>query len=231
MNEALDIAIIHSIQVGLPKELPADGIGGAWESGIFKHVVPGPIRVGVEGFVGDGQAYYGQGHGGPDRAVLAYSADHYPVWQAEFPSIEFPPGAFGENLVVSNLNEGTVCLGDRVSVGDAELEVSIYRAPCSKIERRCKAPGLLNRVRLTGRIGWFYRVLKEGSLVSGDALRLEERCFPQWTIAKSFEIFTQVVHEKNASYLESARDLSLCPALPVVYRDLLLKHCERLEEK
>ena len=65
---------------------------------------------------GDGQADL-KNHGGIDKAVLAYSADHYPKWRDELRMPDMPCGAFGENLTIAGLSEESVCIGDLFRIG------------------------------------------------------------------------------------------------------------------
>ena len=51
-----------------------------WKTGFFKTPIEGPVFVGTMNLAGDGQADL-KNHGGVDKAVLAYSADHYPKWR------------------------------------------------------------------------------------------------------------------------------------------------------
>jgi MOSC domain-containing protein YiiM len=73
-----------SIQVGLPRLFGTPGaaepMNRPWTTGFYKEPVAGPVRVGLTNLEGDGQADL-VNHGGPDKAVLAYSADHYPAWR------------------------------------------------------------------------------------------------------------------------------------------------------
>jgi MOSC domain-containing protein YiiM len=72
--------ILRSIQVGLPRDMGRDNVEEprepSWTSGIVKKPVAGPIPVRRTGVQGDGQADR-VNHGGPDKAICAYSADHY----------------------------------------------------------------------------------------------------------------------------------------------------------
>src|SRR5262245_55814153 len=97
-----------SIQVGMPKRRGVPGsddpMQHPWQSGIFKAPVDGVIWLGKLNLVGDGQADL-KNHGGPDRAALAYSAEHYPTWRAELEQPDLPYGGFGENFTISGLDE------------------------------------------------------------------------------------------------------------------------------
>lgn len=56
--------------------------GSDQKSGIAKHPVDRPLRLGPEGFEGDEQADR-RVHGGPEKAVHHYPFDHYAAWRAE----------------------------------------------------------------------------------------------------------------------------------------------------
>jgi MOSC domain-containing protein YiiM len=182
----MTIPILLSIQVGPPRSF---GIPGAsdpmdrpWTTGFYKEPTVGPVLVGRTNLEGDGQADL-VNHGGPDKAVLAYSADHYPAWRSELAKPDLPFGAFGENFTVVGQTEADVCIGDRWTVGEVRLEVSQPRLPCWKLARRWRIKDLALRVDRTGRSGWYFRVLAEGQVTTGQSWRLEERPFPDWTVA------------------------------------------------
>lgn len=114
-------------------------------------------------------------------------SSHYPDWQASFPdqADRFVPGGFGENFVTAHMNERNVCIGDIISVGpDVLLQVSLPRQPCFKLNHRFSIKKFAPLTYQTSRTGWYYRVLREGSVKAGDSLRLVERKWPQWTIER-----------------------------------------------
>src|ERR1700685_2382089 len=131
--------MLHSIQVGLPKnyglEHASDPHDKPWTTGFFKAPVDGPVFVGRTNLEGDAQADL-INHGGVDKAVLAYSADHYPKWRRELELPDMPSGAFGENLTIAGLSEESVCIGDTLRIGAVSFEVSQPRQPCWKLARR-----------------------------------------------------------------------------------------------
>ncbi|KAJ0307094.1 hypothetical protein COL516b_004327 [Colletotrichum fioriniae] len=94
-------------------------------------------------------------HGGPDKAIHG--------------SDRFRPGAFGENFVTRHMNERNVCIGDVVAVGDEVV-----------LQLKNFAPTTFK----SSRTGWYYRVLKEGTVKAGDEIRLVERKWPKWTIER-----------------------------------------------
>jgi MOSC domain-containing protein YiiM len=167
-----------AIHVGKPKRIGTQGSGDPWErpfvSGIYKERVEGPVWLGEVNLEGDKQADL-RVHGGPNRAALCYSADHYPRWLAELPSSGLVPGMFGENFTIEGLEEATVCMGDIYAIGDARVQVSQLRGPCFKLARRVGRRDMVERVLETGRSGWYVRVLAPGFVEAGQLMALESR--------------------------------------------------------
>src|SRR5687768_6873556 len=99
---------IVSIQVGQVAthghDDDAEPLQKTWTSAFFKSPVAGPVYVGRTNLVGDQQADLVY-HGGPNKAVLAYSADHYDFWRRELDRPELCFGGFGENLTIAGLDE------------------------------------------------------------------------------------------------------------------------------
>lgn len=172
---------IASVQVGKPAPV------GEMRTGYGKRAVDGPVRLSRENLEGDGQADR-RYHGGPDMAVLAYSADHYAAWRAELDWPSLPYGGFGENLSVEGASETIACIGDIWRAGSAVLQIASPRKPCHKISDYWRRPGLLRAVEKSGRTGWYMRVLEPGSLQAGDEIALAERPHPQWTVARAYRI-------------------------------------------
>ena len=170
-----------SVQVGRPQKMQT-AQGKVWESAIAKAPVIGPVMVESENITGDRQANR-KYHGGPEKAVCGYSAEHYPFWQTEF-GLEMPFGAFGENITVSHLTDDVLCLGDVLSVGDVRLQVSQPRMPCANVAKRWNQQRLPERMMATGFTGFYCRVLQTGTIEAGAAITVAERPLPQWTMLR-----------------------------------------------
>lgn len=159
-------------------------------SAIVKHQIPGPWTVSENGLVGDEQADR-RHHGGPEKALHHYCADHYGDWARDLPAavsvLESPP-AFGENISTHGVTEADVCIGDIFRVGRVTLQVSQGRQPCWKLNARFGVSDMAYRVQSTGRTGWYYRVLESGVIAPGDALRLLDRPQPEWTLQRTSEL-------------------------------------------
>ncbi len=214
---------ILSIQVGLPKELEnpqaADGHPSTWRSGIYKLPVTGPVWAGKTDLAGDGQADLNV-HGGVDKAVYAYPAEHYPFWQAELGK-ELPFGVFGENLTVEGLLEEEVCIGDVYAAGEVLLQVTQPRGPCWKLARRLGVSDLVTRYNLSGRTGFYLRVLQEGNLAAGMVLERVSRPAAQWSVLRAHRL-----REDARSNPQAASALADLPELAARFRGDLLKQLQ-----
>ena len=156
---------VVSVCRGRVKEVPHDG--GLLRTAIFKDPVEGPVRVTTLGLEGDAQADR-RYHGGPEMALLAYSATHYPHWAAWL-GREPEKGQFGENLTISRLVEEETRVGDTFRCGTAVVAVTKPRSPCFKIGVRVGKPEAVDAYLESGRWGIYLRVVEEGVVAAGDA--------------------------------------------------------------
>ena len=170
--------LLCSVQVGQPRQIPDRE---PWVTAFYKEPVAGPVSLSRENLSGDRQPDLTV-HGGPDKAVCVYSADHYPEWRRELGEQDCGPGWFGENFTVEGQTEETVCVGDVYRVGSAVVEVSQPRGPCWKLGRRWGRLDLPKLVVRSGRSGWYLRVLEGGDVAAGQVLALGDRPYPKWTI-------------------------------------------------
>jgi MOSC domain-containing protein YiiM len=150
-----------SVNVGRPRIIALLN-GEPVLSGIDKRVATkDQLFVSKLNIDGDGQADLTV-HGGADKAVYAYSASHWPWWEAEH-RLPRSPGTFGENRTREAGEEPEICLGDRCQWGDAELEVAQPRAPCFKFAIHTRREDAAQLMTLSGRCGFYLRVIREGS--------------------------------------------------------------------
>ena len=193
-----------------------------WTTGFFKLPINRRVRLGLTNLEGDGQADL-KHHGGPDKAVLAYCAEHYPLWKKDI-GVDFPNGAFGENFTISGLSEQLVCLGDIFAIGTARVQVSQPRQPCWKLARRWRMNELVGMVIANGRSGWYLRVIEEGVVESGMAMTLLDRPEPDWPVARAHHILH---HCKTDRALTAA--LAAVAPLAQSWKDELLERLHRLD--
>ncbi len=161
---------IVSIQIGMPR-LYDYGDEQVLTGGYKQPVASAMLRF--RGFEGDGQADLAN-HGSPDQAALIFAAEHYPYWEERL-GCKLSPGAFSENLMVEGATEAAICVGDIYRIGDALVQATQPRQPCSKLARKLGEPRLPDWVIDARQGGVYVRVLEEGTVTAGGPLELIER--------------------------------------------------------
>lgn len=158
-------------------------------SGIFKRRISGRVRVEVSGIVDDEHGDT-RVHGGPEKAVHQYPAEHYAQIAQMFAGIEptLIPGSLGENISAFHLSECNVHIGDILQVGGAVLQVSQPRTPCWKINHRTGVERMSVYVAQARITGWYYRVLSPGYIEVGDKIALLERKTDRFSIDQFWQV-------------------------------------------
>lgn len=162
---------VLSVNVGKAELL--EGARKPYLSGIAKRPVASPVAITREGLTGDAicDARY---HGGYDQAVYLYGQPDYAWWEGEL-GCPLAPGTFGENLTLSDWESADAAVGDRLHIGETLLEVTSPRVPCATLSSHMRDSAFLKKFRLAGRPGVYCRVLCEGNVRAGDAVRCEPR--------------------------------------------------------
>jgi MOSC domain-containing protein YiiM len=126
-------------------------------------------------------------HGGPNRAVHVFSGEAYDAFAERLQKL-VPRPWVGENLCVRGYHDAIACVGDRVRVGTALLQVTMPT-------ERCGHPGLATGIRKLRkwmidalRTGFYLRVLEPGTVRRGDPIDVVERGDERWTIASLSEV-------------------------------------------
>jgi MOSC domain-containing protein YiiM len=163
---------VISVNVGLPREVIWKGM--TVQTGIFKDPVNGPVTVKKLNLAGDQQADLTV-HGGAEKAVYAYPAEHYEYWRKKLPEVPFTWGKFGENLTTGGLAEDTLCIGDRLRVGSAILMVTQPRMPCYKLALRFDRDDMIRRFLMSQRSGFYFSVIEEGKIQAGSKIEIVSR--------------------------------------------------------
>jgi MOSC domain-containing protein YiiM len=166
-------------------------------SAIAKLPVSGNVFVTTNGVEGD-EVGDPSVHGGPDKAVYAYPADNWEWWEREH-NLACAPTTFGENLTLLGADENTIRIGDRFQWGDCVLEVAQPRGPCFKLGIHTHRPEAPQMMTLSGRCGWYLRVLREGlsgttitRIFTSDAPSVREAFFARHNPHFSKEIVARV---------------------------------------
>ncbi len=165
-----------SVNTGMPREVSWHG--RMVTTAIFKEPAGGRVALRKFNLEGDRQADLTV-HGGEHKAVYCYSLAHYDYWKRELPGRELPMGMFGENFTIDDDGEGlleeSVHLGDRFSIGTAEVAVTQPRLPCYKLGVRFESDDMVKRFLGSGRTGFYVAVLREGEVGAGDEINVIAR--------------------------------------------------------
>jgi MOSC domain-containing protein YiiM len=161
-----------SVNTGLPREVMWHG--RSVTTAIFKEQVKGRVALRKLNLDGDRQADPAV-HGGEYKAVYCYPIAHYDYWKRELPGRELPMAIFGENFTADGLLEHSIHLGDRLSVGSAEVVVTQPRLPCYKLGVRFQSDDMVRRFLASGRTGFYLAVTREGEGGAGDEIKVISR--------------------------------------------------------
>ena len=206
---------VVAISVGRPREV--QWRGRKVQTSIFKTPVSHRVQVKRDNIEGDQQSDLSV-HGGLEKAVYAYPAEHYTYWRRELPDAELPWGAFGENFTTEGLLEDEVWIGDRYRVGSVELVVTQPRMPCYKLAIRFEQTEMVKRFLQSRRSGFYLAVEREGEVGAGDAIERFARDERRLTVAEVVAL--HATDSANQPLLEKASDH---PSLPAAWREYFRK--------
>ena len=215
----ISTARLISVNVGEPRELL--WMGRTVKTGIFKEAIRGRVAVRRLNLNGDKQADLSV-HGGLDKAVCLYPAEHYVYWQEEYPGMQLPWGMFGENLTTEGMLEDEVSIGDQFRVGSVELMVTQPRLPCYKLGIRFGREDIIKRFMAAGRPGFYLRVLQEGEVGAGDTIERISRDDGEVTVSDVFRLIG-----KDRDDTETLRRAVQVKTLPDSLRSHFLNNLER----
>jgi MOSC domain-containing protein YiiM len=138
---------------------------------------PKPIDITDDGVLGDEHADPTV-HGGMQKAVYLYPAEHYAFWstvsaQANQPAPLAPGGAFGENLTVRGLLEKEIYVGDVLRMGEVILRVTSPRSPCFKFNALMGFKQASRLMVQSGFTGFYAMVIRPGKLAAGAPVTIE----------------------------------------------------------
>lgn len=208
------------VQISVGKPQPLLFQNTMVESAFRKQKVNGRVYLSQLNFDGDLQADQ-KNHGGPDKAVLGYSEDHYTYWKNRL-GIELSPSAFGENITTRGLHEGLLCIGDIFELDEAVVQVSQPRKPCYKVAASLGVKTLPVLLEETGYTGFYFRVLQEGWVTECPHLTLVEHGAGGVSIAE----INRVMYSKPLD-VEALKRFTELPALAENLRNSFLNKIEK----
>ena len=182
---------ILSVNVGTPRRFQYGG--RVVRSAIWKTPAVGRIAARGVNLAGDDQADRGA-HGGPDKAIYAYAAEDARWWEKQI-GRSLAHGEFGENLTTEGIEVNDALIGEHWQIGTTVLEVSEPRVPCWRLGVRMNDPRFVRRFTEALRPGSYLRIIVEGDLGAGDAIRSVEKPNTDVTVRDVFRIYTRDRHE------------------------------------
>jgi MOSC domain-containing protein YiiM len=213
---------VVSVNVGLPREVMWHG--RAVTTGIFKEPVAGRVALRTLNLDGDGQADLTV-HGGEYKAAYCYPTEHYEYWRKELPGRDLPMGMFGENFTTEGLSEDSAHLGDRFSVGSAEVVVTQPRLPCYKLGVRFGSDDMVRRFLVSGRTGFYLAVTREDKVGAGDEIKVisrDENVVPVSEVTRLY-----IAKRYDAEDVKSLRRALRVAALPESWKEYFRERLER----
>lgn len=215
---------VLSVNVGLPRKVLFNG--QIVTTAIFKDPVKGPIMLRKLNLDGDKQADLTV-HGGVDKAVYSYPAEHYDYWRKQFPSMDLVWGMFGENFTTEGLMEDSVNIGDQFQIGSAKLVATQPRMPCYKLGVRFGRMEVIRQFMASGRPGIYFKVLEEGEVEAGDKIRTIRKDKNNVTVKDIVCLYITRDHID----IETMRRATKIRALPEGWRYEFKQRIEQLERK
>jgi MOSC domain-containing protein YiiM len=194
------------LSVNIAKKIKITRNGRTRYTGIYKKPVETSIFLGKQDVKND-HVVDRKYHGGENMAVYAFGKNNYSFFEELYPNLEFNNGIFGENLTLSNLNETEIKIGDTFQVGQAIIQVSQPRLPCSTLGVRFGSQKIVKQFLNTTFSGIYFRVLQEGKVKKDDEFIRIKSNKNSLTLAQVFSLFTS--NRKNTKMIKKALSLDL----------------------
>ena len=219
---------IVSLNCGLPREVLWRGQNVT--TSIYKEPVHVRVTLRTLNLDGDRQSDLTV-HGGMEKAVYCYPVEYYSYWQTELSRRSLPYGSFGENfsvegLVQEGLAEDSIHVGDRFSVGSAEVVVTQPRLPCYKLGIRFESDDMVKRFLRSRRTGFYLAVTREGDVGAGDDLTLLSHDPDSVSISEITRLY--VAKEYAREDVRQVRRAIAAEALPDSWRTYFQEKLDRL---
>ncbi|GIU25239.1 MOSC domain-containing protein [Shewanella schlegeliana] len=193
---------------------------GGVSSGINHKVRTRELRVATHAVAGDSQADP-KHHGGMERVLHHFPREHYGQYRRWDLMNSFKDApAMGENISTVGLDETQVNIGDIIKIGEVELQVTQPRSPCFKLNLQFGHNDFALAMQQSGRCGWFYRVLKPGTIYETDSIVLSQR-ITDISVAEAMHLY--FLPEFNAEQYQRLAD---CEGLAATWVNSLQRRIE-----
>lgn len=218
-------AEVLAMKIGLVENLTfADGT--TLESAIRKQPVS-EMRVNEMGAEGNDVGLKAH-HGGVDKTLFFMADKTFELLTSLIgKSFDWQGTAiYGENFIVSGLDEYNVCIGDHYQIGEVVVEVSQPRKPCERLSLNSEYKDTQKIVREKGLTGWYVRVVNTGVCKKGDQIHRLQRSYPKLTIMHLNQLIAQKPTEAIRADLEEALS---CDVLAEAFKRSLRNQLGRIK--
>ena len=208
---------IISINTSLPRKISFNK--KIISTSIFKEPKNCELQVSKNGIEGDRQADLSV-HGGLDKAVYAYSYQHYAHW-SKLLKKDFSKnyGLIGENLTIDNFDERKIFIGDEFRISKVVLKITQPRIPCYKITIKMNEKNFMKYFIEYNFLGTYMKVLNDGKIQKGDEIELINRESQTMSV---FDISKLIFSENNVEAMKKAI------AIPFLTDEIKQRFNERL---
>jgi len=159
-------------------------------------------------------------HGGENKALFLFSKKTYENINLHFDNI-FELGNmayFGENLILDDICEKDICVGDILIIGETKVQITQPRQPCWKLSANTNQQNMTEFIFKSGLTGFYAKVLKEGNISKKDEVFLEHRLNPTLSIEKLNKIIVNPMIDESLT-LEALK----CEELGYQFKNSLQK--------
>ena len=166
-------------------------------SGIKKYPVSKAYLT-KTGFIDDFQADLAH-HGGENKALFLFSQLTFQKINSHFNNIFDMTNMayFGENLILSDICEKDICIGDVLKIGETKVQITQPRQPCWKLSANTNQKEMTKFIFDSGFTGFYAKFLKEGEISQNDEVILEKRTNPNLTIEKLNQLIAFPISDES----------------------------------
>ena len=177
------------------------------QSSIRKQPVAGAVSLGMQGLDGDRQADL-RNHGGQAKGVYIYPSEHYKTWEKHL-NKRLAYGTLGENLTAEGLFETELCVGDRLGIADAVVEITQPRIPCYKLDMSVEHDGFSKTFAQSCKLGGYAKIIKGGTLVAGEEIVFVHRAPERISVHQIARLY--FIDKQNYDALEQVVKIEALP--------------------
>ena len=138
-------------------------------------------------------------HGGENKALFLFSKKTYEQINKQLKTDFKIDGVahFGENIILSDITEKDICIGDIYQLGESKIQITQPRQPCWKLSANTNKKEMTKFIFQSGLTGWYAKVLNEGFINVDDELILEKREFANLTIEKLNKLIINPLYDEE----------------------------------